>query len=185
MPLPPYYLRVILISGMAYYCYDYVWERDPSGALSSFLQKSWRNQYMAPLLLTIGSLSLGETMRILVVLPPLKWVCMPYLPQIFFTETLCIRYNNMTIGFNFIGGGLGTCSVLIVNSIINLPGRPVKPFLHLVQSPFRVFALGECLSEVIHFLAEKLRIVTHCLGPIGEGVNNPKFCWEVVVIVPL
>ena len=42
----------------------------------------WK-QYMAPLLLTIGSLSLGETSRFLMVLLPLKWVCMPYLPQIF------------------------------------------------------------------------------------------------------
>ena len=41
------------------------------------------NQYMAPLLLTMGSLSLGETSRFLMVLLPLKWVCMPHLPQIF------------------------------------------------------------------------------------------------------
>ena len=40
-------------------------------------------QYMAPLWLTMGSLSLGETRRFLMVLPPLKWVWMPYLPQIF------------------------------------------------------------------------------------------------------
>ena len=40
-------------------------------------------QYMAPLWLTIGSLSLGETRRFLMVLPPLKWVWMPYLPWIF------------------------------------------------------------------------------------------------------
>ena len=41
------------------------------------------NQYMAPLLLTMGSLSLGETSRVLMVLLPLKWVCLAYLPQIF------------------------------------------------------------------------------------------------------
>ena len=41
------------------------------------------NQYIAPHLLTIGSLSLGETSRFLIVLLSLKWVCMPYLPQIF------------------------------------------------------------------------------------------------------
>ena len=40
-------------------------------------------QYMAPLWLTIGSLSLGETRRFLMVLPHLKWVWMPCLPQIF------------------------------------------------------------------------------------------------------
>ena len=41
------------------------------------------NQYMAQLLLTIGSLSLGKTNRFLIVLLPLRCVCMPYLPQIF------------------------------------------------------------------------------------------------------
>ena len=40
-------------------------------------------QYMAPLWLAIGSLSLVENSRLLMVLPPLKWVWMPYLPQIF------------------------------------------------------------------------------------------------------
>ena len=39
--------------------------------------------YMAPLWLTIWSLSLEETRRFLMMLPPLKWVWMPYLPQIF------------------------------------------------------------------------------------------------------
>ena len=90
------------------------------------------NQYMAPLLLTIGSLSLGETSRFLMILLPLKWVCMPYLPQIFLIllhETLCVRYNNVILGFNFIGSRLGTCGVLVVSPIKNLPGRPVKPSL--------------------------------------------------------
>ena len=41
------------------------------------------NQYMAPLLLIIGFLSLGKTIRFQIVLLPLKWVCMHYLPQIF------------------------------------------------------------------------------------------------------
>ena len=55
---------------------------------------------MAPLWLTIESLSLGETRRFLMVLPPLKWVWMPYLPQIFLilsTNTLCVGYDNMTL----------------------------------------------------------------------------------------
>ena len=47
-------------------------------SLSQERSPHW-NQYMAPLLLTIGSLSLGETSRFLIVLLPLKWVCMPYL----------------------------------------------------------------------------------------------------------
>ena len=82
----------------------------------------------------------------------------------------------MTLGFSLIGGGLGACGALIESPISNLPGRPVESFLRFVQSPFRVFALGECLSEVIHFFVEKVKITTHCLGPMGEGVNNIKFC---------
>ena len=133
---------------------------------------------MAPLLLTMGSLSMRETSRFLMVLPPLNWVCMPYLPQIFLilSETLCVRYNNVTLCFYFIGGGLGTCSALVVSPISNLHGGLVKPFLHLGQSPLWIFSLDECLPEVAHFFVEKLRIATHCLGPMGEGVHNTKFC---------
>ena len=99
------------------------------------------NQYMAPLLLTIGSLSLGETSRFLMVLLPLMQVCMSYLPQITdlldtFTETLSVGYNNETLGFNFIGSRLGTCCALVVSPIRSLTGRFVMPSLHLVQSPF-------------------------------------------------
>ena len=50
---------------------------------SSQVRSPHWNQYMAPLLLTLGSLSLWETSRFLMVLLPLKWVYMPYLPQIF------------------------------------------------------------------------------------------------------
>ena len=78
----------------------------------------------------------------------------------------------MTLGFDFIGSGLGTYGTLIVSLISNLPGEPVKPFLHIVQSLFRVFALDECLPVVIHFFVEKLRIATHCLGPMGEGLDK-------------
>ena len=91
----------------------------------------------------------------------------------------------MTLCFDLTGSGLGTCGTLIVSTISNLPGGPVIPFLHLVQSPFMVFMLGECLPEVIHFFAEKLRIATHCLGPMCEGVDDTKLCREVVVTVPL
>ena len=30
-------------------------------------------------------------------------------------------------------------------------------------------------SEIIHFFAEKLRIATHCFGPMGDGINYTKF----------
>ena len=48
-------------------------------------------------------------------------------------------------------------------------------FLHLVQSPFGVFAFGESLPEVLLFLLEQLRIAAHSGGPMGEGLNNTEF----------
>ena len=82
----------------------------------------------------------------------------------------------MTYGFDFIGSGLGACCVLVVSPINDLPGGLVKPFLHLVQIPLRVFTLVECLPEMIHFFAEKFRIATHLFGPMDEGINYTKFC---------
>ena len=59
-----------------------VLEVSPMYSLLQVRPLHW-NQYMAWLLLTMGSLSLGETSRFLMVLLPLKWICIPYLPQIF------------------------------------------------------------------------------------------------------
>ena len=81
----------------------------------------------------------------------------------------------MTLGFDFIGSGLGPSGALAVSPTIDLTGRPVKPFLYLVQSQIGVFTLSECLPEVLHFLVEKIRIATNCFGPMGEGTNNTKF----------
>ena len=92
-----------------------------------------------------------------------------------FTKTLCVGYDNVTLIFNFIGDRLGRCCALVVNPIIDLTGRPVESFLHLVQSPFRIFAFGESLPEVVHFLLEQLRFAPHCCGPMGEGVDDTKF----------
>ena len=71
-----------------------------------------------------------------------------------FTKTLCVGYDNVTLSFNSISGSLGSCSALVVGPINNLTGRPVESFLHLVQSPFRIFAFGESLPEVVLFLLE-------------------------------
>ena len=73
--------------------------------------------------------------------------------------------------FDFIVGRLGTISA----PIIDLSSRPVESFLHLVQSPFGVFAFGESLPEVVLFLLEQLRLATHSGGPMGKGLNNTKF----------
>ena len=96
------------------------------------------------------------------VLPPLP-------PFDAFTKTLCVGYDNVTLIFHFIGGRLGTCGA----PISNLSGRLVESFLHLVQSPFGIFAFSESLSEMGLFLLEQLGLATHCGGPMG--VDYTKF----------
>ena len=88
-----------------------------------------------------------------------------------FTKTLCVGYDNVTLVFNFISGRLGTCGA----PITNLSGRPVDSFLHLVQSPFGIFAFSESLPEMVLFLLEQLRFAAHSGGPMREGVDNTKF----------
>ena len=88
-----------------------------------------------------------------------------------FTKTLCVGYDNVTLIIDFIVGRLGTISA----SIINLSGRPVESFLHLVQSPFGIFAFGESLPEAFLFLLEQLRLAAHSGGPMGKGLDNTKF----------
>ena len=81
-----------------------------------------------------------------------------------FTKTLCVGYDNVTLTLNFFSGSRGTCGILVVSPINSLTGRPVKSFLHLVQSPFRILAFGESILEVFLFLFEQLRIAAHCLA---------------------
>ena len=102
-----------------------------------------------------------------------------------FTKTLCVGYAYVALILNFSGGSRGTVSTLVVNPINGLTGRPVEPFLHLVQSPFGILAFGDSLPVVFFFLFEELRIAAHCLGPMGEGVNNTKLGREVMVAIPL
>ena len=70
---------------------------------------------------------------------------------------------------------LGNCGALVVSPINYLSGRPVESFFHLVQSPFRIFAFGESLPEVVLFLLKQLRLATHCFGPVGRDVDYTKF----------
>ena len=49
-----------------------------------------------------------------------------------FTKTLCVGNDNVTLTLYSLVGSLG----IVAAPIINLSGRLVKPFLHLVQSPF-------------------------------------------------
>ena len=89
-----------------------------------------------------------------------------------FTKTLCVGYDNVALIFNFIGDRLGS---LVADPIPDLSGRPVESFLHLVQSPFGIFAFSESFPEIVLFLLEQLRIAAHCGGPMGEGVDYTKF----------
>ena len=91
----------------------------------------------------------------------------------------------MILTLNFYGGSRGTIGTLVANPINILTGRPVEPFLHLVQSPFGILALGESFPEVFLFLFEQLRIVAHSFGPMGEGVDYTELSREVMVAIPL
>ena len=102
-----------------------------------------------------------------------------------FTKTLCVGYDYVTLTLNFSGGSRGTVSTLVINPINGLTGGLVKPFLHLVQSPLGMLAFGESLPEMFFFLFEQLRIAAHCLGPMGEGVDDTKLSREVMVAIPL
>ena len=85
-----------------------------------------------------------------------------------FTKTLCVGYDNVPFDLHFMVSRLGIVSA----PIIDLAGRPVESFLHLVQSPLGIFTLSESLPEVILFLLEQLRLAAHSGGPMGEGLDN-------------
>ena len=102
-----------------------------------------------------------------------------------FTRTLSVGYDYVALTLNFSGGSRCTIGTLFVNPINGLTGRPVEPFLHLVQSPLGIFALGESFPEVFFFLFEQLRITAHSFGPMGEGVDYTKPGREVTVAIPL
>ena len=87
-----------------------------------------------------------------------------------FTKTLCVGYDNVALTLHSMVGRLGS----VVAPIINLSGRPVESFLHLVQGPFGVITFGESFSEVILFFLKQLRIAAHGGGPMGEGLDDTK-----------
>ena len=87
-----------------------------------------------------------------------------------FTKTLCVGYDNVTLTLHSMVGRLG----IIVAPIIDLSGRPVESFLHLVQNPFGVVAFGESFPEVLLFFLKQLRITAHGGSPVGEGLDDTK-----------
>ena len=91
----------------------------------------------------------------------------------------------MTLTLNFSGGSRGSVGTLVTNTIIGLTGGLVKPFLHSVQNPLGILAFSESLPEMFFFLFEQLWIAAHCLGPMGECVDDIEFSSGVMVAIPL
>ena len=87
-----------------------------------------------------------------------------------FTKTLCVGYDNVALTLHSMVGRLG----IIIAPIINLSGRLVESFLHLVQGPFGVIAFGESFPEVVLFFLKQLRIAAHGGSPMGEGLDDTK-----------
>ena len=105
---------------------------------SSQVKSPHWNQYMAPTFADHGIFFLGGDQEVLDGATTFEVGLYAISPTDLFnayTETLCIRYDCMTLGFDFIGSGLGTCGALVVSSINDLTGGPGKPFLHLVPKP--------------------------------------------------
>ena len=88
-----------------------------------------------------------------------------------FTKTLCVGYDYGTLALNFSGGSRGTVCTLTVNPINGLTGRPVEPFLHLVQSPLGIFALNESFPWGVLFLVWATQDYCTQFWPYGRG------CW--------
>ena len=86
-----------------------------------------------------------------------------------FTKTLCVGYDYVPLTHNFFGGSRGTVSTLAVNPINGLTGRPVMSFLHLVPSPFGIFALGESFPEVFFSCLSNAGLL-HTVLALWEGV---------------
>ena len=80
-----------------------------------------------------------------------------------FACSLDVRYDNVTLEFYFIGGGISTSSALGISLI------------HPVYGPIGVLAVGECLPEMIHFFLEKLRFIANCFDPVGKYIDYTIF----------
>ena len=189
MPLPPYYLEVILVCGMA--CLAAVMMNGRGGfqvLFVSFIKGPGGFPYVplitayVPTVVPVDGTNLvdhwvfvlGGDQKVFDGSATFE-VCLDAIPttDLFdtFTKTLCVGYDNVPLILHFMVSRLG----IVDASIIDLSGRHVESFLHLVQSPLRIFALGKNLPEVILFLLEQLRIDAHSGGPMGEGLDNTKF----------
>ena len=154
MPLPPYYLKFILTSRMACIVAMMMYR---GGILQMLFESFSKGPGGFPYVFIItGKVTTLEPIygptfadHGVFVLGGDQWVLdgatnfevgLYTIPSTYlfnaFAETLCIRYDYMTYGFDFIGSGLVTCSALVVSPINDFPGGPVKPFLYLDQAIF-------------------------------------------------
>ena len=199
MPLPPYYLEVILVGGVACLVAVVMNSRGGlPGALCIFHQMSWKfplcthHHSLGPHIGTsrwhhfdwpLGLCPWGRPVGF-------WWFChlwsefgchTYHRSFWYFHKELVCRVWQCAPCLHFMVSRLG----IFAAPIINLSGRPVESFLHLVQSPFGIFAFGESLFDVILFLLEQLRIAAHSGGPMEEGLDNTELGWEVMAAVPL
>ena len=143
---------------------------------------------MASLWETMGSLSFGETRKFLMVHPPFE-VSLDAIPttDLFdtFTKTLCVRYDYMTLTLNFSGGSrVLLVPWLLTPSLASLEGL-LSLFSTLSKAHFGYLDLVRAFLRCSFSFLVQLRIAAHCLGPMGEGVNDTKFSREVMVAIPL
>ena len=114
---------------------------------------------MAPLWLNIGSLSLGETRRLLMVLPPLKWVWMPYLPQIFLILSQRPCVYGMTMWHLFLTSLVAGWAPVVppsvgclmdLLSLFSTLSKAHLGYLHLVRAFLRWFFSCWSSSGLLH-----------------------------------
>ena len=178
MPLPSNYLEILLGGGMI--CVSAMtmyWggilqvlleslTKGPCGFSYVFIitgKVTTLEPVYGPTLVAMGSLSLGQTSRFLMVLLPLKWICIPYLPQILLMLLQRSCMYGMTMGplvlTSLLVGWVPVVPWLLALSLTSLVDL-VSLFLHLVQSQFGIVTIGESFPEMLHFILQELRIAT-------------------------
>ena len=95
---------------------------------------------MAPLLFSMGSLSLGETRRFTFEVGLYAISTIDLFDAV--TKILGIGYDYMTLCFGFFGSGLGAGGTLFVTLITNLTGGLSKLSFHPVSGPFGVLTVS-------------------------------------------
>ena len=77
---------------------------------------------------------------------------------------------------------IGSC---VVPNVVGISVGPVGFDVGPIQSPNRILAFYQCLSEVVFFLFQQMGTGEDSLGSVCQGVNDTEFSSQVVVTVPL